>query len=53
MHFGHMLFPFQCAIDLNDPLIPKSVKTYLILRLATLLNASEKKNKVGKLTTNW
>ena len=52
MHFGHLLFPFQYPIDLDDPVISKSVKTYVILRLATLLISSEK-TKVGKLTTNW
>ena len=26
MHFGHLLFPLRYAIDLDDPVIPKSVK---------------------------
>ena len=26
MHFGHLLFPLQYAVDLDDPVIPKSAK---------------------------
>ena len=48
MHFGHLLFPFQYAIDLDDPVIPKSVTKHVILRLATLLTASETKKKKKK-----